>query len=60
MRANVAYGEVKAEPGGEAALYEDVDKMVRSVQGNYELTEHPDAAYEFPVSQPAAPVYDCK
>ena len=53
----MAYGDVKREPRGEGAVYEDIDKMVRSVKGKYEPTECP-AAYEFPVSQPAAPVYD--
>ena len=57
VEANVAYGEVKRE----AALYEDVNKMVTSVidKGNYELTEEPPAAvYDFPVSPPVFPVYD--
>ena len=35
-------------------MYEDIDKVVRSVQGNYELVTKP-AAYEaFPISQGAA------
>ena len=59
VRANVAYRDVdlQRESGGEAALYEDIDKMVRSVKGKYRLTEHP-AAYEFPVSRPVNPLYD--
>ena len=55
VSANVAYGEVKLEDSG--AVYEDLDKVVKRVEGNYELTEHP-TAYEFPVIQPAAPVCD--
>ena len=54
VRGNVAYGDVNQEPGEEAAVYEDIDKMVRFVEGKYELTERPVA----PVSQPADPVYD--
>ena len=46
----MAYGEVKLEDSG--AVYEDLDKVARSVEGNYQLTEHP-ASYGF---QPAAPV----
>ena len=53
----MAYGDVTRETGGEPALYEDIDKMVRSVERRYELTGHP-SDYEFPVSPPAAPVYD--
>ena len=55
MRANVAYGEVTLEPG---AVYEDLDKVVKSVEGNFELKKRPAAQYEVPVSPPAAPVYD--
>ena len=55
MIANVAYNDVKREPGGEAAaVYEDIDKMVRTVQGKDTLTRHPEAAYELPVSRPDA------
>ena len=57
MRAYVASGDVRREPGGEAALYEDIDKIVRSVERNNKLTEYP-AAYEFPDCQPAAPIYE--
>ena len=56
VSANVAYNEVKLKGSrsrrGAAAVYENVDKVVRSVEG---LTERP-AAYGFPGSQPAAPV----
>ena len=37
VSANVAYGQVKLEPGG--GEYEDPDK-IRSGQGNYELMQH--------------------
>ena len=58
VSANVAYNEVKLKRSsyrsrrGAAAVYENVDKVVRSVEG---LTERP-AAYGFPVSRPAASV----
>ena len=47
----MAYGEVKLES---TQLYEEPDRVVRSDQGHYELTEHPAASD----SPPAAPVYD--
>ena len=37
MSANMAYGQVKLEPGG--GEYEDPDK-IRSGLGNYELIQH--------------------
>ena len=37
MSENMAYGQVKLEPGG--GEYEDPDK-IRSGQGNYELMQH--------------------
>ena len=48
VRANVAYGDVTLEPG---ALYEDLDKVVRSVEGNFELMQRSAAEYERPVDQ---------
>ena len=56
VSTNVACGEVKLKGSrsGAGAVYENVDKVVRSVEG---LTEHL-AAYKFPVSRPAAPVCD--
>ena len=54
---NVAYGDVRREPGREAAVYQNIDQMLRSVEGRYELTERP-AAYDFPVSRRVAQTYD--
>ena len=51
VSANMAYGEVKLES---TQLYEEPDRVVRSDQGHYELTEHP----AITDSPPAAPVYD--
>ena len=51
VSTNVAYGEVNIEDT--EAVYENLDEVVRSVDGKDELTEHP-VAYEFPVSRPAA------
>ena len=51
----MAYGEVKLESTLKGELYEEPDRMVRSDQGHYELTEHPATT----TSPPAAPpVYD--
>ena len=56
----MAYGEVKLEDSaGAAVVYEDLDKVARSVDGKYELTKHPEAAYEIEYEfQPAAAVCD--
>ena len=51
----MAYGDVTLEPG---ALYEDLDKVVKSVEGNFELMQRSAAEYERPVDQPAATVHD--
>ena len=53
VSANVAYGEVKLEDS--EAVYENLDKVARSVEANDELMEHTEGG-ELPVSQPAAPV----
>ena len=54
MSSNLAYGEVKLE-AMKGDVYEDPDKVVRSVQSDYEVTEYP-----WPDSQrgPAAPLYE--
>ena len=53
MSSNLAYGKVKLE-AMKGDVYEDPDKVVRSVQSDYEVTEHP-----WPDSQrrPAAPLH---
>ena len=62
VSANMAYGQVKLEALGDVGgEYEDPDKLARSGRGgprggNYEPTQYP-APYEFPVSDPEAPVY---
>ena len=50
--ANAAYKGVRRDSvGAGEGVYEDIDKVVRSVQGNYKLVTKP-AAYEaFPISQ---------
>ena len=53
VSANVAYGEVNIEDT--EAVYENVNKVARSVEGDDELIEHPEGG-ELPVGQPAAPV----
>ena len=52
MSSNLAYGEVKLE-AMKGDVYEDPDKVVRSVQSDYEVTEHPDSQH-----RPAAPLYE--
>ena len=54
VSANMAYGEVKLESTLKGELYEEPDRLVRSDQGHYELTEPPVTTD----SPPAAPVYD--
>ena len=51
VSANVAYGEVKLEPG---AVYEDPHKVARSIEGDF---EHAAAQCEFSVGPPAATVH---
>ena len=53
MSSNLAYGKVKLE-AMKGDVYEDPDKVVRSVQSDYEVTEYP-----WPDSQrrPAAPLH---
>jgi hypothetical protein len=58
----MAYGQVKLEALGDVGgEYEDPDKLARSGRGgggrgNHEPTGCP-APYEFPASNPEAPVY---